>query len=446
MLDVTQKLADFVSGYESSQIPAKVRQQAVRSFVNWMGCSIGGSQHPAVSKAMEALAPFIGQGHASVIGRHEKVDALHASLFNGISSHVLDFDDTHLATLVHPSGPVISALFALAECQTISGNDFIDAIILGVDMECRVARGVCPEHYDRGWHVTSTAGVFGAAAAVGRALKLDAQKMSWAFGIAATQASGLREMFGSMTKSMHPGHAAQCGMRSALLAQVGFTSSTKGIEAPRGFAHVLSTKQDFESMVEGLGSEWLISENSFKPYACGLVIHPVIDGCINIRKLNTFELTDIQKVSLRVNPLVMELTGKKQPTTGLEGKFSVHHSAAIVLTDGMSSMKHYSDAAVMRPEVRALRECVEVRSQADVRIDEAFVDIECRDGRKISHHVKHALGSVDNPMTDENLNQKFNDLSSDWLGTSKTMKIQNLCWETDRLTDVGGQIGGVLSI
>lgn len=438
---ITQELAEFISGYDSTLIPDEVKKQAVRSLVNWTACALGGANHPAVSKALEAIRPFAGNGHATVIGRPDRIDALNAALLNGISSHVLDFDDTHLATLVHPSGPVISALFALSEYQKIDGKLFIESIIYGIEMECRVARGVCPAHYDRGWHVTSTAGVFGAAAAAGRALGLNQQKMGWAFGLAATQASGLREMFGSMTKSFHPGHAAQCGLRAAFLAQAGFTSSSRGIEAPRGFANVLSTEQNFNKMTEGLGSLWLTNENSFKPYACGLVIHPVIDGCLHIKRHHSFESNQVEKISLIVNPLVLELTGKKQPVTGLEGKFSVHHSAAIVLLEGVSKSKQYSDSVVCGAEVTRLRDLVQIKSDPTIRIDEAHIELILNDGTKISHHVDHALGSLERPMSNQDIEEKFYDLTSSVMNKDQASRLLSDCWNVATLDDVGKTLG-----
>jgi 2-methylcitrate dehydratase PrpD len=218
-----------------------------------------------------------------VLGRTEKLDALHAALLNGITSHVLDYDDTHLKTIIHPAGPVASALLALSEIRPLSGRDLLSALIVGIEVECRIGNAVYHNHYDRGWHITGTVGVFGAAAAVGRAIGLDQRKMQWALGLAATQSAGLREMFGTMTKSFHPGRAAQNGALSAFLAEAGFDCSERGIEAPRGFANVMSDKQDWGEILGGLGERWEAALNSYKPFACGIVIHPTIDGCQQLR-------------------------------------------------------------------------------------------------------------------------------------------------------------------
>jgi 2-methylcitrate dehydratase PrpD len=441
---VTKILAEFVADFKSSHLPAEVRHQVARGLVNWAGCAIGGSRHAAVTNALAAFGPFIGVGQSSVLGRSERVDALHAALFNGISSHVLDFDDTHHATLVHPSGPVLSAMLALAQFQTIDGPTFVESIALGIEVECRIALGVCPAHYDIGWHVTSTVGGFGAAAAVGHALKLNAKQMAWAFGIAATQASGLREVFGTMCKSLHPGRAAQSGLSAALMARAGFTSSERVIEAPRGFARVMSTHSHLNDTIEGLGEKWVVMDNAFKPYACGLVIHPVIDGCASLYAKQLFKPQEIASLHLRVNPLVVELTGKPQPMTGLEGKFSVYHSAAIVSLTGFSSSKHYTDSAVRGDDVTALRKKVTVEVDTSIRVDEAHITVTLQDGATHHHHVDHALGSLERPMSDANLNQKFIDLVSDILPASQINDALKQCWQVNTLPDAG-VLGTLLS-
>ena len=434
-IGITEELAGFAVNFESQAIPSQVRHQAARCLVNWAGCALGGARHPALSRALTALQPFAGAPKATLIGRSERVDALHAALLNGISSHVLDFDDTHLATLIHPSGPVLPALLALTQHHRIDGRTFVDSIACGIEVECRIGLGIYPAHYDIGWHITGTVGGFGAAAAAGRALRLDAQQMAWALGIAATQAGGLREMFGTMCKSLHPGRAAQSGLSAALMAAAGFTSSTRAIEAPRGFAHVLSTGQDFDAMRDGLGETWETLSNSFKPYACGLVIHPVIDGCISLRKHYGFDPQSIEGIVLHVNPLVLELTGKAAPQTGLEGKFSVYHSAAAVLIDGFASSRQYSDAAVRDPVATALRQRVVAEVDPSIRKDEARIEIRLRDGRVLTHHVVHALGSKERPMSDEDLSAKFRDLAEGVLPAAQVEEALALCWNADSLPD-----------
>jgi 2-methylcitrate dehydratase PrpD len=435
-MDVTQRLAHYVAASKPEQLPAGVRKEAARTLLNWVGCAVGGAQHETVDIALAALNPFSGPRVANILGRADRLDPLNAALINGISSHVFDFDDTHLRTVIHPAGPVASALVAFSQHQKISGPNFINALAVGIEVECRIGNAVFPAHYDIGWHITGTTGVFGAAAAIGRVLNLDPKRMAWAFGLAATQPVGLREMFGSMTKSFHPGRAAQNGMTAALLAAKGYTSSTNGLEAKRGWLHVLSAGCDTAEITEGLGARYEILVNSYKPFACGIVIHPTIDACIQLRNSDHLDASMIQSVELRVHPLVLELTGKIEPRTGLEGKFSVYHAAAIALIKGDGGEGQFSDRAVLDPAVVDLRRRISAIIDPALAPDAAKVVVTMSDGRMIEREIAHAIGSIARPMTDADLERKFIGLAEDTLGATKTRALIDLCWTVGELTDV----------
>lgn len=432
---ITRELAQFVAATPSTAIPADVRQHTVRTMVNWVACALGGANDPTVLAARSAVQPFMGSPRATLIGHVGKVDVLHAALLNAVSSHVLDFDDTHMETLVHPSGPVLAALLALAQHQPIAGKDFIDAAVLGIEAECRIALGLGKAHYDAGWHVTGTAGVCGAAVAAGRALGLDTRGMAWALGIAATQASGLREMFGSMCKSLHAGRAAQNGLSAALMAQAGFTSSEQALEAPRGMARVMSSQPDLARILQDLGSVWETSANTFKPYACGLVIHPVIDACRDIAGQGV-AADAIAEVVLHVHPLVVELTGKPSPKTGLEAKFSVFHCAAATLIDGTSRHSHFSEACVADPRMAVLRDRVRVQVQDDMRPDAARVIVVLRDGSRREAYVAHALGSLQRPMSEDDLSAKFRALAVESMPAGRIEIVLQQCWAIEACPDI----------
>jgi len=310
-MEVTKILARYLVNSRWADIPERVRHEAARALLNFMGCAIGASRHATVNNALAAVREFAGPPQAGVLGRPERLDILHAALLNGISS-----------------APVLPALLAYAEWRRITGAELVHAFVLGVEAEERIGLSVFPEHYEAGWHITGTAGVFGAAAAAGKLLGLDETRMACALGIAATQSAGLQEMFGSMCKSLHPGRAAQNGLAAALLAANGFTSSERAIEAPRGFARVLSTKFDPAVITEGLGSRFELMSNMYKPYACGLVVHAAIEGSIGISRENGLAPDAIEAIELTVSPLVPRLTGNADPQTGLEGKFSVYHAVA----------------------------------------------------------------------------------------------------------------------
>ena len=434
-MEVTRTLARYVLASRYADIPQDVKHEAARSFLNWVGCAVGGARHETVERALAALKGFSGPAEASVLGRGDRLDIMLAALMNGITSHTFDFDDTHLRTVIHPSGPVAAAILALAERQKVTGADFMHAFILGVEVECRIGNAVYPQHYDVGWHITGTTGVFGAAAAAGRLLGLNEQQMVWALGLAATQSAGLREMFGTMSKPFHPGNAARNGLLAALLAQQNFTSSNQGIEAKRGFANVLSTKFDPAQITDGLGKTFEISANTYKPFACGIVIHPIIDGCIRLRNEHKLKAEDIESIDVKVHPLVLELTGKKTPQIGLEGKFSVYHSAAAAIIYGAAGEAEYSDAVVRDPRVTGLRDRVSAVVDPGIREDQTRIAIRLKNGQVVETFVEHAIGSVDRPMSDADLEAKFRGLVKGVLEPAATDKLIALCWRVDTVAD-----------
>jgi len=433
----TLALARFVASAEPGAVPGSVAHEAKRALVNFLGCAIGASRHDAVTRAIAALSPFAGREQATLLGRAERFDCLTAALVNGMASHTFDFDDTHLKTIIHPSGPVAAALLALAEYLPVTGSEWLHAFVLGVEVECRVGNAVYPSHYDIGWHITGTAGVFGAAAAAGRLLRLSEVQLVWALGIAATQASGLREMFGSMSKPLHPGLAARNGMVAALLAQQSFTSTTQGIEGRRGFANVLATARDYGKISSGLGETWELSYNTYKPFACGIVVHPVIDGCLQLRAEEHLAPEAIEAVELNVHPLVLELCGKKSPRVGLEGKFSVFHSAAVALIDGAAGEAQYSDARVADARVVALRDRVVATVDPAMAEDAARVRIRLKDGSVLERFVAHALGSLARPMSDRDLENKFRALCAPILASDAVDALLSACWRLEQSADAG---------
>jgi 2-methylcitrate dehydratase PrpD len=432
----TQTLAQFVVTHRQRDLPEPVKREATRSLLNWVGCAVGGSRHDTVERALTALGPFSGPRVATVLGRIERLDIMLAALMNGITSHTFDFDDTHLRTVIHPSGPVASAILAVAETQRVTGAEFLHAFVLGVEVCCRIGNAVYPSHYDVGWHITGTAGVFGAAAATGRLLALDERQMTWALGLAATQASGLREMFGTMCKPFHPGNAARNGLLSALLARSNFTSSTQAIEAQRGFANVLATAHRYEEITEKLGGTWEILANTYKPFACGIVIHPTIDGCIQLRNEAELQADSIAGIELEVHPLVLELTGKRTPRTGLEAKFSVYHSAAVAIIDGAAGQQQYSDDRVGDPRVIRLRDAVSATARGDLHEDQARITIRLHDGAVLERFIEHAVGSQARPMSDAALEAKFRGLADGILAPAETERLITLCWNIGGVPDI----------
>jgi 2-methylcitrate dehydratase PrpD len=430
---VTHTLAHYVVASSYDDLPVNVRKEGVRTLLNWVGVAIGGSRHQAVESAVAALAPFSGPQQASLFGRRERFDIMNAAFINGVSSHIFDYDDTHLKSAIHPAGPVVSSILALSEMQPVSGKEFLNALVLGVETECRIGNAVYPNHYDAGWHITGTAGVFGSAVAVGKLLKLSEQQMVWAIGLAASQPVGLRESFGSMNKSFNPGRAASDGIFAAMLASKDFTSSDGMIEAKRGWANTVSTKQDYNEIIGDLGKRYETLLNSYKPFACGIVVHPAIDAAIQLRNENKLTADQIDHIDLKVHPLVLELTGKKTPHEGLEGKFSIYHAVAVALVEGAGGEKQFSDRAVNDPAIVALRGKVNPVVTPGIKAEQVDMTIVLKDGRQLHRYIEHALGSVEVPMTDKQLEAKFSDLADGILPAPAIRRVMDACWNVESL-------------
>jgi 2-methylcitrate dehydratase PrpD len=440
----TRVLATYVTETRLEDIPQDVRHEARRAIVNYVGCAVGGSPHPAVDIAITTLGPFSGRPTASVLGRSERFDPLHASLMNGISSHVNDYDDTTPKNYSHPTSPVASALFAHASANRVSGRDFMLAFILGFEAESRVGNAVYPAHYDAGWHITGTAGVFGAATAIGRLLGLSVQQMIWAIGLAATQAAGLREMFGSMAKAFHPGRSAQNGYVAALLAKNGFTAGEHGIEGPRGFAAVQAASCDLSKITTHLGVDFDLRANTYKPFPCGIVNHPTIDGCIQLHHEHHLAPDAVRAVRLRVAPLVMDLCNQQNITRGLQGKFSVYHGAAVGLVRGKAGIQEYTDEAVNDPYVKHVRERATAVGDPAITEDQARIEVELADGRILTKFVERSRGNLSRPLSDGQLDEKFRDQAVLALPAAAVDSLIALCWRIDDLGDVGELVNAAL--
>ena len=438
-IHVTQALARFVIATNYDDLPSEVVSEAKRSLLNWLGVAIGAVRHEAVDILLRLAAETGGHATVAVFGRQERVDALNGALINGMSSHIFDFDDTHLRTVIHPSAPIAPAALALAEWKGGSPKDVLTAFVLGVEACLRIGNSVCPEHYNVGWHVTGTAGVFGSAIASSKMLGNDELATRYAIGLAATQAASLREMFGTMTKPYHPGKAAMDGLRSALIAGWGFTSSDQGIEAPRGFANVASTKFDPHEITGSLGREWEALKNTYKPYPCGVVIHPVIDAALGLHEKGV-TAENVESIVANVHPLVQELTSKRTPRTGLEGKFSVFHCVGAAIVDGKVGQAQFSDEKVRDSTIVRVRDQTDINVTDGMREDECHIVATLTDGRSVEHYVEFASGSLENPLSDAQLDEKFTDLVAPILGSGRADSLIGIVRDFENQPDITGLV------
>jgi 2-methylcitrate dehydratase PrpD len=387
-----------------SPLPSPVRRMAERSLLNVLGTAIAASRYPAVEIAIVAGKALGGAPTSPIPGRTERLDAYGAAIATGLAAHIDDFDDTHLATVIHPAAATMATVLALGAWCGTPGALALRAFALGCEAQLRLGRAISPWHYDAGWHITGTCGAVGAAVAGAILLDLDARRLEDAVAIAASTALGQREAFGSMTKGFHAGKAAADGILAALLAERGLRGTKDVLEAPRGFFAVMTTQTRPEALA-GIGESWELLENTFKPYPCGVVAHPAIDAALDLAP-HVEDLTRIEAITLTCNPLVPELMGTRQPRTGLEARFSAVHGVAVALADGHVGLPQFDDARVAAADVTRLRGLVQLNVREEVRRDEARLEIALADGRSLSKHVPHARGSLERPLSDAELFEK----------------------------------------
>jgi 2-methylcitrate dehydratase PrpD len=421
--DETRRLIDWASSTSFEDLPPRVVRASKDLILDHLGVAIGGIDHEASLIGLDLVRELGGAPQATVVGHGDRTSAASAALVNGISSHVLDFDDTHIPTILHPSGPILAAALAVGELFGASGRDLIRAHAVAVELSARASIAIYPEHYDAGWHMSGTTGTLAAGAAAGLLADLAPARLVAALGMAATQASGQREQFGAMTKSLHVGKAASNGVLAALLAARGFTAAPDSLQGRRGMFAVMSSGSRAEALTAGLGTDWEIFRVGIKPYSCGVVAHPPIDAVRRLATERGLVPDEIESVRLRVNPLVVELTGKKEPRTGLEGKFSVVFCAAIAMIDGAAGPRQFTDEAVARRDVIALRDRIHPEPDDSVSHSQAAAIARLRDGREVTVEVEAASGTPENPLTADELRAKFRDLVVPVLGGRRAEEI-----------------------
>lgn len=434
---LSHQLADFIERATWSDIPAHVRHEAHRALVNYFAVSLAGCSDPDVAKAATLFSRFNAGDEAHVIGRAEVMDMLNAASLNAMSANVFDYDDTHIPTILHPTAPVAAALLALAETRVISGEQLLLAFVLGVEVECRIAMAISPEHYRRGWHITSTCGVFGAAAGVGKVLGLDARQLVWAFGNASAQASGLVETLGSAAKSIGVGNAARNGLLSALLAQDSFAGPDQPLEGERGFLNVFGEQPRLDEINTGLGERWALSANTYKPYPCGVVLNPVIQACLELARDRTWALEDIERIELTGHPLLRQRTDRPDIRLGRQSQVSAQHAVAVSLATGRAGLAEFSDAAVSDQRLRALYGRLQFVDDADYPVESAQVRIVFHSGSVLTRTLDVSLGSLDAPLSDHFLEDKLRDLAAYGRSGCEPQPLIDALWKLEHSNDAG---------
>ncbi len=439
MKRITRELARYVHTSRFDALPPAVRREGVRAFVNWVGCAAGGSREANVAHVLAILDEFNGARDSSLVGRRVRLDMLNASFINAMSSAAVAFNDTHFATVAHPTSPVAAALLALAEHQPMSGTDFLHALILGIEIQCRIGNILFakPAECNIGLSMAGLVGGIGAAVAAAKAMGLGETGIATALGHAANQAGGLRESHTTMGSQFTPGHTARCGLMSALLAARGFTCSDTMIEGEKGFGVSFASNPNMNVAVEHLGKRFEITTLAYKPYPCGFVVHPVIDACLDLARANDFIAEDIARVDLTVCALAAKLADRAELTDRNQSLVSLQHWAAASIICKISGLAQMDDAVVHDPAVARLRRKVGVGVDAAFAAETAVAKIVLKNGQSFETKVGHCRGSIGRPLTDDEVSEKARAQCLLVFDEDKTAQLIDGAWRIEQSAAVG---------
>jgi len=434
-LSATQILGRFVAESRFDSLPEALRHEGRRSILNHVGCALGVAHDPAVITALEITRDSSGKPRATVLGQRDRLGVMEAAFVNAIASNLLDYDDTHLNTVIHPSAPVAPVAFALGEETGASGAEVLHAFLLGGEIACRMGNAVSPGHYARGWHITASCGVFGAAAAAARLLRLSAEETAHALGIAASQSGSIVENLATAAKNIGVGNAARNGILAARFASRGYRAAPLAIEGPLGWARAMGDEAKLPEIIEGLGQHWEIGRNTYKPYAAGIVFHAVIDACLALREQLGDAVKQIKSVTVAGDALLLA-RGDRVVRNERDTRVSIRHCAAIALLLGHADVADFEMPAVQDPALAALRAKVVAECDASLPRGTARVTITLADGGTYQHYVEHPRGSAERPLNDAELAAKYR-ANVALGGTTADVEAQIAAlWKLDQATSI----------
>jgi 2-methylcitrate dehydratase PrpD len=440
-MGLTQEVAKYVARTRYRDVPKDVMQLARGFILDGLGVALAGSTDECSQIVQRQIRHASGRGESSILGTALSAPAPKAALANGVAGHAMDYDDTQLSTskeavyglLTHPTTPVLAAVLAIGEREKISGKEFVLAYLLGVEVECRLADAINPHHYQSGFHSTATMGGLGAAMATGKILRLKEDQLLHTLGIAASMASGLRENFGTMTKPLHAGRAAENGVNAALLARDGFTAATNILEARRGFFNAMAGGYD-ESKISGrLGAPYFMKEPgiSIKPYPSGSLSHPAQDLILDLVRQHDLRADDIERIDVGTNSNVPNALIYPMPKTALEGKFSIPFCMAIAVLERKAGIAQFEDRKVRDKKV------IELMKRVNLYVDDELeklgydqvrsrIRIALKKGRTIEGRYDVARGHPEKPMSWAELGDKFRDCAALVLPDRNAEDVVNL--------------------
>lgn len=415
---VTAILSEHCRNIRYESLPAEALFAAKHCLLDWLGVTLAGAGEPLARLLREEVLAEGGNPRATLIASGERVSASQAALVNGAASHALDYDDVVLAMSGHPSVPVWPALLALAEARGASGRAILAAFVAGFEMESRIGMLVMPAHYSVGFHSTGTLGTFGAAAACAHLLGLSQEQWQTAMGIAGAQAAGLKSMFGTMCKPLHAGKAAANGLFAALMAERGFTSNPEVLETAQGFAATQTTTVNVDRALDGLGGRYAVRDTLFKYYAACYGTHETIEGVKRIAEARELRPDEVEAIELVVPKGHLAMCNIQEPSTALEGKFSLRFTAALALARGRAGEEQFTDAAVRERDLTAIRDRVSVVPQEGDWEAGTRVSLRTNDGREFAEQVNLNIPAADLDQQWERLVAKFESLATPVVGAA----------------------------
>jgi 2-methylcitrate dehydratase PrpD len=435
---VTEKIVGFASGLNAEDLPEAVRHECKRSLVDSVGCILGGSQHAVVSRATATLSEFFGPTQASLLGQGKQADLFHAALINGLAGASYSFFDSYSAAHLHAGVVHAAALLAVSERIKVSGAEFLAAYSAGLEVACRLTKSIAlpPAEADIGWSIGGIVCGLSSALAAGRLLRLNKNELTWALGIAASGAAGTRAEHGTMTGALIFGQAAQMGVRAAVLASRGFTSSTTSLEGKHGFARLFSRKPNLEALVENLNETHEVWLTTYKPFPTDIAIHPGIDAMLQLKSEHGFASGDIDRVSITASDLAATFCDRPSPADELEAKFSLQHWVAASALYGTARLEQGRVDVVRDPEVQRLRAAIQVTADPEMAFDATTMTIELKDGRRLERSIVHCVGSAKSPMQDSDIEAKFIAQAEPGIGHERAIEAAGMCWSIESLPDV----------
>ncbi len=421
-MEITKKLAEFITLTRFDDFSEEVKNEAKLCFLDWLGVALAGSNDNEVNSLFEVIELVGGKEQATILGKNIKTSVLNATLLNGMSSHVLDFDDTSVEFLGHPSVTIFPCLLALSEWKEKSGREFLTAFIIGYEIGCRVALGATANHYLKGWHGTSTIGHFSSTAGSAKLLNLNTEQIVHALGIAGTQAAGIKAVFGTSCKPFHAGKASFNGLLSALLAKRGFSSVNNILEGEKCFWDVFSSSCVPRKALKDLGRKWHILKNQYKFHASCHATHAPIEGALKIKKKNNIDPVKIDKIEIHAASPTLEIAGKRKPRSGLEGKFSIPYAVASALLREDTGLAVFSDEMVNDPQVIKLRDKIEMIPDEKVPLFKTEI-IFYVGNQKFQEILNILQISLDFDEKKKKIHKKFTSISNSFLNNEKIKEI-----------------------